>query len=258
MKYPGQRPSNAWYKDYLKGKRAREHKWRNRLLYATGFLALIAGGISLKRHLEKKKKTLEQDLQEEVDNTESQSKLESISSIWPGFIDTLDKLIGDNKKEDADYIEPVKRPASLYDISQHGINLIKEFEGYREQAYLCAGEKWTIGYGHTDGVKKGDKITPEKAIEYLKSDLRTAETAVQNYVKVPLTQTQYDVLVSFTYNVGAGAFKRSTLLKKLNLGDYKGASKEFERWIKANGKVLGGLIKRRTIEKDLFLKEDAA
>lgn len=138
--------------------------------------------------------------------------------------------------------------------SKNGINLIKQFEGCKLTSYKCPAGIWTIGYGHTKGVKQGQKITQVKALNYLKEDLASFEKGVKTSVKVPINQNQFDALVSFTYNVGLGAFKTSTLLKKLNKKDYSGASKEFARWNKASGKVLNGLVKRREAERKLFVK----
>lgn len=139
--------------------------------------------------------------------------------------------------------------------SSNGIKLIKQFEGCKLTAYKCPAGVWTIGYGHTAGVKSGQKITQAQADTYLKSDLKKFENAVNSCVKVSINQYQFDALVSFTYNCGAGALKTSTLLKKLNKKDYAGAAKEFAKWNKANGKVLDGLTKRRAAEAQLFLKE---
>lgn len=138
--------------------------------------------------------------------------------------------------------------------SSNGIKLIKQFEGCHLTAYKCPGGKWTIGYGHTARVKQGQKITQAQADKFLKADLKTFENAVNSCVKVNITQNQFDALVSFAYNCGAGALKTSTLLKKLNKKDYSGAAKEFPKWNKSNGKVLNGLVKRRVAEMDLFLK----
>ena len=117
--------------------------------------------------------------------------------------------------------------------SQEGINLIKKFEGCRLTAYKCPAGVWTIGYGHTDDVKKGQKITKAKAEEYLKNDLIKYEKGVERLVKVKLNQNQFNALISFAYNRGLGALKTSTLLKKLNKQDYKGASNEFLRYSSA-------------------------
>ena len=141
--------------------------------------------------------------------------------------------------------------------SNNGINLIKEFEGCKLTAYKCPAGVWTIGYGHTKNVKQGMKITNEHATNLLKDDLKTYEGYVNKYVKVKLNQNQFDALVSFTFNCGGGALKSSTLLKKLNKGDYTGAANELLRWNKAGGKVLAGLTRRRKAEKTLFLKQSA-
>ena len=136
--------------------------------------------------------------------------------------------------------------------SQKGIDLIKRFEGCSLTAYKCPAGRWTIGYGHTNGVEKGQKITKKQAESFLKEDIELYEDGVNKYVSAPLTQNQFDALVSFTYNVGLGAFKTSTLRQKLNAGDYTGAAKEFPRWNKSSGFVLNGLIARRKAEKELF------
>ena len=139
--------------------------------------------------------------------------------------------------------------------SKTGINLIKQFEGCSLTAYKCPAGAWTIGYGHTGGVTQGQKITQAQAEAYLITDLGAYEKYVNQYVKVRINQNQFDALVSFTYNCGPGALKTSTLLRKLNAGDYKGAAAEFPRWNKGGGKVLNGLIRRRAAEKALFEKE---
>ena len=140
--------------------------------------------------------------------------------------------------------------------SENGINLIKNFEGCKLTAYLCPAYVWTIGYGHTGSdVASGMVITKEKAEELLKQDLIVHENNVNRLVKVPITQNQFDALVSFEYNVGYAAFASSTMLKMINKGDFKGASKQFDLWVYANHKVLLGLVRRRNAEKELFLKE---
>lgn len=143
--------------------------------------------------------------------------------------------------------------------SNSGINLIKGFEGLRLKAYDDGVGVWTIGYGtirYLNGVrvKKGDTCTDAQAEQYLRNDLVTFENAINRLVKVSLTQNQFDALASFTYNLGEANLSSSTLLKKLNSKDYKGAAAEFLKWNKAGGKVLGGLIKRRQAEMKLFLK----
>ena len=119
-------------------------------------------------------------------------------------------------------------------ISQNGINLIKQFEGLRLKAYQCAAGVWTIGYGHTSGVKKGDKITPKQAEDFLRSDLEKFENAINNLVIAELNQNQFDALVSFVFNIGINAFKQSTMLKFLNNNSFPLAARQFDRWIKSN------------------------
>lgn len=137
--------------------------------------------------------------------------------------------------------------------SQKGIDLIKKFEGCRLEAYRCPAGIWTIGYGHTKGVKDGQKITQEQAEELLRDDLRVYEQAVESCVKVPINQNQFDALVSFCYNCGAEALRTSTLLRLLNESKYSDAGEQFLRWNKAGGKVLVGLTRRREEERGMFL-----
>lgn len=143
---------------------------------------------------------------------------------------------------------------STMKIGIDGLNLIKEFEGVRLQAYKCQADRWTIGYGHTTDVGPDDVITEAQAVFLLRQDVAESERAVNRYVHVPLTQNQFDALVSFVFNLGIGNFRTSTLLKKLNAGDYDGAAQEFGRWIHAGGKALPGLVRRREAERVLFLK----
>lgn len=146
-------------------------------------------------------------------------------------------------------------------ISNNGIELIKQFEGLSLKPYLDAVNIPTIGFGSTyyeDGTKvtlKDKTITEERATELLEFVAnKTFSENINKVVKVPLSQNQFDALVSFAYNIGNKNFNWSTLLKKLNLSDYIGASLEFGRWNQANGKILNGLVLRRQKEKELFLK----
>lgn len=140
-------------------------------------------------------------------------------------------------------------------ISDNGIRLIKNFEGCRLTAYKCPAGIWTIGYGHTgSNVVQGKTITQEEAEKLLKMDLIVHCNNVSKLVKVPLNQNQFDALVSFEFNVGYGNFASSTMLKLLNQGKYTDAANQFGRWIYANKKVLPGLVKRRSAEKELFVK----
>ena len=120
--------------------------------------------------------------------------------------------------------------------SPKGISLIKEFEGLSLDAYLCSAGVLTIGYGHTGGIQKGDKITAKKAEELLQDDLKKFENGVLRLVRVPLNQNQFDALVSFAFNLGVGNLGKSALLRKLNDHDFKGAASEFVRWNKAGVK----------------------
>ena len=143
-------------------------------------------------------------------------------------------------------------------ISDKGIALIKQFEGCKLTAYQDSVGVWTIGYGWTqpvDGkpIRSGMTIKQESAERLLKTGLVSYESDVSRLVKLGLTQGQFDALVSFTYNLGARSLSTSTLLRKLNAGDYAGAADEFLRWNKAGGKVLNGLTRRREAERALFL-----
>ncbi|MDU4065939.1 lysozyme [Enterobacter kobei] len=146
----------------------------------------------------------------------------------------------------------------MMQISDKGIALIKQFEGCKLTAYQDSVGVWTIGYGWTkpvDGkpIRAGMTIKQETAERLLKTGLVSYENDVSRLVKVDLTQGQFDALVSFTYNLGARSLSTSTLLRKLNAGDYAGAADEFLRWNKAGGKVLNGLTRRREAERALFL-----
>jgi lysozyme len=137
-----------------------------------------------------------------------------------------------------------------------GVELIRHFEGCRFDAYLCPAGVWTIGYGHTADVKEGDSIDQEAAEAFLIEDLETFERNVTNLVKVPLTQQQFDALVSWTFNLGAGNLAESTLLKKLNNYQYAEVPEQMMRWVRAGGQVLEGLVRRRAAEAALFQSKD--
>lgn len=144
-------------------------------------------------------------------------------------------------------------------VNKAGIELIKSFEGLRLSPYLCPAKIPTIGYGTTyyeDGKKvtmQDPDITETRAEELLVKHIETFAKEVEAVIKVSLTDNQFAALVSFAYNLGTPNLKSSTLLRKLNAGDYAGAANEFERWNKAGGKVLAGLTRRRQAEKALFL-----
>ena len=141
-------------------------------------------------------------------------------------------------------------------ISQEGVNLIKHFEGCRLEAYKCPAGVWTIGYGHTKGVKPGDQITKAVADSLLVEELEEYEKAVNDAVTISIDQCMFDALVSWTYNLGPSNLNASTMLKVLNSGDYDGVPAQIKRWNKAGGKVLEGLIRRREAEALLFEGKD--
>lgn len=160
---------------------------------------------------------------------------------------------------------------NLMHVSQAGLDLIKSFEGYLDRmpdgscrAYLCPADVWTIGWGCTEGVTEGLVWTRQQAEEGLRRELIKHENAIKKLVTVDLNQNEFDALVSFTYNVGAGGAKNpktgeitpglstSTLLRCLNAGDRAGAARAFALWNKGGGKVLPGLVKRRAREALLF------
>ena len=137
-----------------------------------------------------------------------------------------------------------------------GVELIRHFEGCRFDAYLCPAGVWTIGYGHTADVKEGDSIDQKAAEAFLIEDLESFEQAVTRLVEVPLTQQQFDALVSWTFNLGAGNLAESTLLRKLNNYQYAEVPEQMMRWVRAGGQVLDGLVKRRAAEAALFQNKD--
>lgn len=140
--------------------------------------------------------------------------------------------------------------------SRAGIDLITSFEGYYPSWYLDPVGVRTVGYGHTsERIPAGITVplTREEALDLLRSDLKEYEAEVRRLVKVPLSQPQFDALTSFAFNVGAGALASSTLLKRLNHGDYDAAAREFRRWVFGGGEALPGLKRRRAAEAALFM-----
>lgn len=153
----------------------------------------------------------------------------------------------DTKKKSDKEVQPVK-------LSSSGQGVIKEAEGLELEAYQDTGGVWTIGYGHTGPeARPGARISEEEANELLARDVQEAENIINKHVKVPLSQNQFDALASFAYNVGEGQFMNSTLLRKLNDGQYSSVPVELDRWVYDNGQVVKGLINRREKEKKLFL-----
>lgn len=143
-------------------------------------------------------------------------------------------------------------------VTQKGIELIKEFEGFRRTAYLCPANVWTIGYGSTfypDGrrVQRGETISKQEAEELLKITVNDFAKEVDKLVTVPINDNQFSALVSLSFNIGVTAFRNSTLLRVLNQRNYQEASNQFLRWNRAGGRVLAGLTRRREAERRLFL-----
>jgi len=143
--------------------------------------------------------------------------------------------------------------------SPRGINLIKEFEGFRAEAYKpIPSDPWTIGYGTIRGVKPGDVITRAEAERRLRHELVEYERAVERATGGNATQPQFDALVSFAYNVGVKGMAGSTVIKRHNAGDHQAAARAFGLWNKAGGKVWPGLTRRRAAEAALYLTPDPA
>jgi lysozyme len=146
-------------------------------------------------------------------------------------------------------------------LSDNGLRLIKGFEGFHRRlpdgsctTYYCPANVLTIGYGCTEGIKEGDVWTEVQAEEALRHEIAKHEAAVARLVTIEINQNQYDALVSFSYNCGSGALSKSTLLKRVNAGDFQAAGREFAKWNKGGGKVLPGLVARRAREAALFAR----
>ena len=147
-------------------------------------------------------------------------------------------------------------------INDKGLDLIKSFEGFSSDPYKCVAGIWTIGFGSIYG-EDNKRVTPDhppvtesRATELMQRDLGSIEYKVSKLVKVPVTPNQFSAICSFVYNVGSGAFQRSTARMKLNRENYHGCAAEFLKWKYANKKVIPGLLRRRYAERDLFLSED--
>lgn len=141
-------------------------------------------------------------------------------------------------------------------ITQAGIDLIKQFEGFWPTVYICPAGYPTIGYGHVVKPHERERfakgITAEQAEALLRQDVESAERAVLRLITVPLTDGQFDALVSFTFNLGAGALQRSTLRRRVNRGDHAAVPAEFGKWVWAGGRKLQGLVRRREVEATLY------
>jgi len=161
-------------------------------------------------------------------------------------IDWFRKLLAKTETEKVSPREP-------FQMSEDGISLLKKLEGCKLEAYQCSAKVWTIGYGHTEGVQKGAKITQAEAEALLTGDLVKYEKAVKENLKVKVTQNQFDAMVCLAYNIGVHAFvEKSSVLKYINLGDARKASAAFMLWVLVNKKQNIGLVNRRKAERLLF------
>lgn len=142
-------------------------------------------------------------------------------------------------------------------LSKAGATFIHSFEGLRLEAYKAVPTEkyWTIGFGHYGSdVKQGQKISKAEADALFINDIARYEKGVEDAITKPMNQNEFDAMVSLCYNIGVGAFSKSTLAELFNKGDKEGASEQFDRWNKSGGRVLKGLVTRRSKEKALFLK----
>lgn len=144
-------------------------------------------------------------------------------------------------------------------INRAGLELIKQFEGFRAEAYLCPADKWTVGYGLTSAagiidVHKGVKVTEAEASEHLRQVLEKFGAQIKPLLKVEASENEWAAMLSLAYNIGPGAFAKSSVLKRFNAGDKAGAADAFLMWVKAGGKTLAGLKRRREAERALFLE----
>ncbi len=185
-------------------------------------------------------------------NREEKSKEDSLI----GYLDKFSK----SEKTPREKLDALNHSAKVYFRDNFGFHLntsyselIKEFEGCRQVAYQDSVGVWTIGYGHTKTAYEGRLAIKKTCERLLAEDLVEFEEYVDTLVKVPLTQNQFDALVSWTFNLGPGNLQESTLLKKLNQGLYAEVPTEMRRWNKAGGEVLDGLVRRREAEVSLFL-----
>ena len=167
-------------------------------------------------------------------------------------VDATNRVMATASADDVSEMLGLATASVEHQLSQRGIELITSFEGLRLQAYRDIVNVVTIGYGHTKTAQMGQIITKEQAINLLKQDVAGFEVAINRLVKVPLNQNQFDALVSLAFNIGSSALRDSTLLKKLNSGDYSAASAQFDVWNRAGGKVVSGLVRRRAAERQLF------
>jgi lysozyme len=185
----------------------------------------------------------------------SPQKREAVKRLYDDLVGHRPELL-----QDASYwvqawrkrMEPPATPPGRH-ITADGLRLIQNSEGLRLKAYQDSVGVWTIGYGHTATAHPGMEITNDQADALLRKDLAWAEDAVTRLVTVPITDGQFSALVSFTFNLGAGALGESTLLRKINAGKFVEAGNEFGKWVFAGGQELPGLVTRRSSERQMFL-----
>lgn len=166
----------------------------------------------------------------------------------------------DEEPAETDESAPSEAPASSGSVAENadlrindsGLQIIKESEGLRLEAYNLGGQ-WLIGYGHSRTARAGMTITEAEAERLLREDVRASEDAVRSMVEVPVNRNQFSAMVSLAYNLGSGGFSRTTVLERINRGDYQGAADGFLNHNKAGGKVIEHLTHRREKERELFL-----
>ncbi len=144
-------------------------------------------------------------------------------------------------------------------ITHDGLALIRRFEGFRAKAYLDAAGVWTIGYGHTSAagaphVRSGMKITRKEGERILGRDIAIFASGVQSLLARPLSESQFSALVSFAYNVGLENFRKSSVLRAVNAGDFAAVPRRLSLWVKCRGRVLSGLVRRRAAEAAMFIE----
>lgn len=152
--------------------------------------------------------------------------------------------------------QTIQKKQHVRKINAAGLNLVKHFEGFFPEVYICPAGYPTVGYGHLlrkgEDFKKG--LTEDEAASLLDKDLASAAQSVLRLIHVPLTDNQFSALVSFTFNLGGGALQRSTLRRKINRGEHEEVPSELKRWIWGGGRRLPGLLRRRIAEGVLYLK----
>jgi len=166
------------------------------------------------------------------------------------WYDEVDKIYKDDSEN------PEMKPASEFDPDEECIELLTHFEGFSATSYVDPVGVITIGHGFTKGVKMGDTITFEESVKRKLREVDEHWKGIQSHINSPISQGICNALASWAYNVGVGAARQSTLLKKLNLKDYEGAADELLRWDKAGGRTLAGLTRRRKAEREMFLNRD--